>query len=206
MRTPIPVSRCGVTVGTNPRGRRMPRSTLPSGTALWGGGPPTGLARGDVHPALASPGLRERVRGLSLATGFDPQRPLVGDAHHLVRAAARDLLTDGQRTEARVAALDAAAASGIVAVHECAGPEIGGLDDWHELRTLSARHGVQVTGYWGQAVTSAAQARAGIEATGAAGLAGDLFGDGALGSRTAWLHEPYTDAADRVGTCYLDSE
>ena len=86
--------------------------------------------------------------------------------------AARDLLTDGQRTEARVAALDAAAASGIVAVHECAGPEIGGLDDWYELRTLSQAHGVQVTGYWGEAVTSPAQARAVIEDTGAAGLAG----------------------------------
>jgi predicted amidohydrolase YtcJ len=170
------------------------------------GGLPAYLARVDVHSALASTGLRERVPGLPSTTGFAEQRPLVADAHHLVRATARDLLTDGQRTEARVAALDAAAASGIVAVHECAGPEIGGLDDWHELRALSQAHGVQVTGYWGEAVTSAAQARALIEDTGAAGLAGDLFVDGALGSRTAWLHEPYTDAADRVGTCYLDSE
>jgi predicted amidohydrolase YtcJ len=170
------------------------------------GGRPAYLARVDVHSALASTGLRERVPGLPSATGFAEQRPLVADAHHLVRATARDLLTDSQRTEARVAALDAAAASGIVAVHECAGPEIGGLDDWHELRALSQAHGVQVTGYWGEAVTSPAQARALIEDTGAAGLAGDLFVDGALGSRTAWLNEPYTDAADRVGTCYLDSE
>ena len=170
------------------------------------GSRPAYLARVDVHSALASTGLRERVPGLPSATGFAEQRPLVADAHHLVRAAARDLLTDGQSTEARVAALDAAAASGIVAVHECAGPEIGGLDDWHELRTLSQAHGVQVIGYWGEAVTSPAQARAVIEDTGAAGLAGDLFVDGALGSRTAWLHQPYADAADRVGTCYLDPE
>jgi predicted amidohydrolase YtcJ len=167
-------------------------------------GRPAYLARVDVHSALASTGLRELVPGLASATGFAEQRPLTADAHHLVRAAARDLLTDAQRTEARMAALDAAAASGIVAVHECAGPEIGGLDDWHELLTLG--HGVQVTGYWGEPVTSAAQARAVIEDTGAAGLAGDLFVDGALGSRTAWLHEPYADAADRVGTCYLDPE
>ncbi len=170
------------------------------------GGRPAYLARVDVHSALASTGLRERVPGLPSTTGFAEQRPLVGDAHHLVRAAARDLLTDGQRAEARVAALDAAAAHGIVAVHECAGPEIGGLDDWQELRTLSRAHGVQVTGYWGEAVTSPAQARAAIEETGAAGLAGDLFVDGALGSRTAWLYEPYADAADRVGTCYLDPD
>jgi predicted amidohydrolase YtcJ len=170
------------------------------------GGRPAYLARVDVHSALASTGLRERVPGLPAATGFAEQRPLVADAHHLVRAAARDLLTDGQRTEARLAALNAAAANGIVAVHECAGPDIGGLDDWHELRTLSRAHGVEVTGYWGEAVTSPAQARAVIEDTGAAGLAGDLFVDGALGSRTAWLHEPYADAPDRTGTRYLDPE
>ncbi|HME74493.1 MAG TPA: amidohydrolase [Mycobacterium sp.] len=170
------------------------------------GGRPAYLARVDVHSALASTGLRARVPGLNEATGFDPQRPLIGDAHHLVRAAARDLLTDAQRAEARVAALDAVAASGIVAVHECAGPEIGGLDDWRELRTLGRAHGVQVIGYWGEAVDSPAEARAVIEDTGAAGLAGDLFVDGALGSRTAWLHEPYADARDRVGTCYLEPD
>jgi predicted amidohydrolase YtcJ len=62
---------------------------------------PAYLTRVDVHSALASTGLRERVSGLASATGFDEQRPLVGDAHHAVRAVARDLLTDGQRAEAR---------------------------------------------------------------------------------------------------------
>ena len=71
---------------------------------------PAYLARVDVHSALASTGLRQRVAGLASATGFDEQRPLVGDAHHAVRAVARDLLTDAQRAEARLAALDAAAA------------------------------------------------------------------------------------------------
>jgi predicted amidohydrolase YtcJ len=166
---------------------------------------PAYLARIDVHSALASTGLRARVPGLAGAAGFDGQRPLVGDAHHLVRAAARALLTDVQLAEARVAALDATAATGIVAVHECAGPEIGGLDDWQELHALSSRaRGVEVIGYWGEAVTSPAQARAVLDDTGAAGLGGDLFVDGALGSRTAWLHEPYTDAPGCVGTCYLD--
>jgi predicted amidohydrolase YtcJ len=158
---------------------------------------PAYLARVDVHSALASTGLRRRA-GAPLS-----EAPLVADAHHRVRAAARDLLTDAQRADARLAALDAAAAHGIVAVHECAGPEIGGLDDWRELHALD--HGVEVTGYWGEAVTSAAQARALVADTGAAGLAGDLFVDGALGSRTAWLRDPYDDA-DRCGTCYLDAD
>ena len=165
---------------------------------------PAYLARIDVHSALASTALRALVPGLSAVAGFDPHRPLSADAHHLVRAQARSLLTWRQRDEARRAALDAVAAAGIVAVHECAGPDIGGAEDWQELRAIE--HGVEVVGYWGEAVSSAAQARALIEATGAHGLAGDLFVDGALGSRTAWLCEPYTDAPDTRGNRYLDPD
>ncbi|RDH79270.1 amidohydrolase [Mycolicibacterium moriokaense] len=165
---------------------------------------PAYLARVDVHSAVASTALRRLVPGLSAARGYHPQRPLTADAHHLVRAAARDLLTPDQRAEARIAALDLAAANGIVAVHECAGPNIGGIADWQELR--STRHGVEVVGYWGEAVTDRGQAAGLMEATGARGLAGDLFVDGALGSRTAWLHEPYADAPDRCGNSYLDAE
>jgi hypothetical protein len=113
-------------------------------------------------------------------------------------------LTAEQLAQARTAALQAVAAAGIVAVHECAGPEIGGLDDWLQLRALD--HGVEVIGYWGEAVTTAAQARSLVARTGARGLAGDLFVDGAVGSHTAWLHEPYTDAPDRTGTCHLDPD
>src|SRR5947209_7220823 len=162
------------------------------------------LTRVDVHSALASTVLRRLVAELPAATGFSPDRPLVGDAHHLVRAVARDLLTAEQLAEARTAALQAAAAAGIVAVHECAGPQIGGLDDWLRLRDLG--EGVEIIGYWGQAVTTAAEAHALIAETRACGLAGDLFVDGALGSRTAWLHNPYADAPDRTGACYLDPE
>jgi predicted amidohydrolase YtcJ len=133
---------------------------------------------------------------------------VTSDAHHLVRAAARDRLTPQQRHHARLAALDAAAASGIVAVHECAGPDIGGLDDWHGVRNTD--HGVEVVGYWGEAVTTAEQARELIDTTGAGGLAGDLFVDGALGSHTAWLHQPYADAPDCspewTGNTYLDTD
>ncbi len=180
-----------------------PENTPPSTAELDAvlGDRPAYLARVDVHSALASTGLRRLVPEPSAAAAFPVEEPLAEDAHHLVRAVARDLLTAGQLAEARVAALDALAAAGIVAVHECAGPEIGGLDDWLQLRAID--HGVEVIGYWGEAVTTAAQARALKDQTGARGLAGDLFVDGALGSRTAWLHEPYADAPDRVGTCHL---
>jgi predicted amidohydrolase YtcJ len=55
-------------------------------------------------------------------------------------------------------------------------------------------------------VTSAEHAHELIDRTGARGLAGDLFVDGALGSRTAWLVAPYADAPDRCGNTYLDPE
>jgi predicted amidohydrolase YtcJ len=160
------------------------------------------LARVDVHSAAASTALRRVAPGLADAAGFDPQRPLTGDAHHAVRAAARDRLTPAQRRDARLAALDTAAALGIVAVHECAGPDIGGIDDWAEVR--DTHHGVEIVGYWGEHVTTAGQARDLIGETGARGLAGDLFVDGALGSRTAWLHQPYHDAPAQCGNAYLD--
>lgn len=167
-------------------------------------GLPVYLARVDVHSAAASTALRQRVSGLSATAGFDPERPLTGAAHHLVRAEARALLSWSQCDQARRAALDAAAAAGIVAVHECAGPAIGGAADWQELRATG--HPVEVVGYWGEPVSSAAQARALIEETGARGLAGDLFVDGALGSRTAWLCEPYADSPDTSGICHLDAD
>ncbi len=183
-----------------------PERVAPSTDDLDGvlGDRPAYLSRVDVHSAAASTALRRLAPGLADAAGFDPQRPLTGDAHHLVRAAARDTLTPEQRRRARLAALDAAAAYGIVAVHECAGPDIGGLDDWHELR--AADHGVEVIGYWGEAVSSPDAARDLIDATGAHGLAGDLFVDGALGSRTAWLHHPYSDAPACCGNTYLDPD
>ncbi|MBU8825893.1 amidohydrolase [Mycolicibacterium goodii] len=165
---------------------------------------PAYLARVDVHSAVATTALRRAVPDLAAASGFSPQGPLSAAAHHLVRAAARERLTRRQRHDARVAALDHAAAHGIVAVHECAGPDIGGLDDWLELRALD--HGVDVIGLWGEAARDVDHAKALIAETGAYGLAGDLFVDGALGSRTAWLHAPYNDAPHTCGNRYLDPD
>lgn len=183
-----------------------PGATPPSTDDLDGvvGGRPTYLARVDVHSAVASTALRRMTSGLPAAPGFDAQRPLTADAHHMVRAAARNRLIPDQLARARLAALDLAAANGIVAVHECAGPDIGGLDDWTEL--WGTHHGVEIVGYWGEAVTERGQAETLVEMTGATGLAGDLFVDGALGSRTAWLHEPYADAPGRCGNTYLDAD
>ncbi|MEU0498271.1 amidohydrolase family protein [Mycobacterium sp. NPDC006124] len=185
---------------------RWPEPAAPTTADLDGllGDRPAYLARVDVHSAAATTALRRTVHGLTDATGYHDQLPLTAHAHHLVRAAARSSLTPAQRRHARVAALDAAASLGIAAVHECAGPDIGGVDDWRELRALP--HGVEVVGYWGEAVATAARARDLVEELQVRGLAGDLFVDGALGSRTAWLSEPYDDAPGCVGNAYLDGE
>ncbi|MBV8965621.1 MAG: amidohydrolase family protein, partial [Mycobacteriaceae bacterium] len=181
-----------------------PRPAAPSTDEIDAavGDRPAYVARIDVHSAGASSALRRLAAGLADHAGFRPQDPLTADAHHRVRAVARATLTPAQRATARTAALDAAAALGVVCVHECAGPDIGGHLDWQEIRDTD--HGVEVVGYWGQAVTSPDEATAVLAVTGARGLGGDLFVDGALGSRTAWLSEPYADAG-HCGNCYLDA-
>lgn len=141
-----------------------------------------------VAPGFVDSHIHLTGTGLTL-TGLDPTATLTAD----------------QLADARLAALDAAAAAGIVAVHDCAGPNSdGGLGDWRQLCALE--HGVEVIGYWGQAVRSATEARAVLDETGARGLAGDLCVDGSLGSRTALLHQPYADAPNCSGTRYLDAE
>ena len=161
------------------------------------------LTRVDAHSAAASTALRAAADPADLP-GYHPQQPLTAAAHHAVRGAARALLTPAQRARARAAALDDYAAHGIVAVHECGGPDISGRDDFTEL--LGTDHGVQVRGYWGEAVATAEQAGALLAVTGAHGLGGDLFVDGAFGSHTAWLTAPYTDRRDCCGTSYLTVE
>jgi predicted amidohydrolase YtcJ len=62
------------------------------------------LARVDVHSAVASTALRRLAPGLAEAHGYSASEPLSGDAHHLVRAAARDGLNAEQRRTAQRAA------------------------------------------------------------------------------------------------------
>ncbi len=159
------------------------------------------LARVDAHSAIVSTPLLRAVPAITEATGFTRGEPLRGDAHHRVRGAALGSLDRARRDLARRAALDAAAANGIAAVHECAGPDISSAQDVRELLEFS--HGVEVRAYWGQAVRTAEQARALVRELGVHALGGDLFVDGSIGSHTAWLRAPYADR-DTDGTGYLD--
>ncbi|MFF4357778.1 amidohydrolase [Streptomyces sp. NPDC001604] len=176
-----------------PGGRPPTRAELDEAT----GGRPLYLSRIDVHSAVVTTALLDLAHGVAAADG-----PLTAGAHHAVRAAAFAAVTPAQRTEAQRTALAHAASLGVGSVHECAGPEISSEDDFTGLLRLAAEEpGPRVIGYWAE------QAEEGVEKArelGAVGAAGDLFVDGALGSHTACLHTPYTDA-DHTGTAYLDA-
>ncbi|RKN44754.1 amidohydrolase [Streptomyces hoynatensis] len=166
------------------------------------GGRPLYLSRVDAHSALASTALMDRVPGLTRREGWREDGPLTGDAHHAVRRAADAGITPRQRAAAQRAALTRAAALGIGAVHECAGPEISSEEDLAALLALAAAEPLpRVFGYWGGLVTDAKEAER-VRERGAVGAAGDLFADGSLGSHTAHLREPYADAPHH-GTAHL---
>ncbi|MEH0401725.1 amidohydrolase [[Kitasatospora] papulosa] len=175
---------------------RWPEQRPPSRRELdeAAGGRALYLPRVDVHSAVVTTALLDLVPGVTGRTGYHPDGPLTGDAHHAVRAAAHGAVTPAQRARAQRAALAHAASLGIGTVHECAGPEISDEEDFTALLGLASEQpGPRVFGYWAEPVDDAKGARR-IRELGAVGAAGDLFVDGSLGSHTALLHEPYADA------------
>jgi len=162
------------------------------------------LSRVDVHSALASGALMASTSRLEQVDGYDAAGWLRRQAHHAVREAALGFLTGGQRADAQRHMLRTAASLGIAAVHEMNGPQIGGIDDVRSLLAVAAESGVpEVVVYWGQVAASG-----GIDTLrelGAHGAGGDLFVDGAVGSRTACLRSPYSDS-DTHGALYLHAD
>ncbi|HEX8768005.1 MAG TPA: amidohydrolase family protein, partial [Jatrophihabitans sp.] len=172
------------------------------------------LARTDAHSAVVSSALLAAVPGITGLDGFAPDGRLTKAAHHAARAVARTAITAGQRAELQRVALRHAAAHGIAAVHEMAGPEISSAEDLAGLLALvaaeeSGQPYPEVFGYWGELHGAAAAAE-----LGAIGAGGDLFCDGSIGSHTAGLLQPYADlpagrspaAADRGYLRYATEE
>ncbi|WP_308257791.1 amidohydrolase [Pseudonocardia lacus] len=168
-------------------------------------GAPVYLSRIDVHSALVSSALLDRAPAAVGARGF-ADAALSTQAHHHVRRAALAAVDEATRGAAQRAFLADAAARGVGVVHECAGPDISSVADLAALLALSAELGTRVVGYWGQPVRTATEARDLLAATGAHGLAGDLFADGSLGSRTAALRAPYRDEPTHCGHRYLEPD
>jgi len=163
------------------------------------------LSRVDVHSALVSSALVARAPDARSLEGFDATGPVTKAAHSALREAALVRVHPANRRAAHVATLNDAAAHGIVSVHEMSGPSIGGADDFRELLATAAEfNGTRVFGYWGQ--TAAAGGIEMARELGAIGVGGDLFVDGSLGSHTARLSEPYSDAPASHGKQYLSVE
>lgn len=184
-----------------PEGRPPTRQEIDRAT--WGS--VAYLSRVDVHSAAVSSALAAAVPGLAAFRGYDPSGPVSREAHHAVRDAALASLSQNQRLSAQAFLRARCAELGIVAVHEMAGPTISSEDDLTGLLQLAATEpGPLVTGYWGELAALGGIDRA--RSMGAIGVAGDLFVDGAIGSRTASLCQPYSDAPETSGAAYLDAE
>ncbi len=165
-------------------------------------GAPAYLARVDVHSAVVSTALLDRCPDARDRTGFDVSGHLRLEAHHVLRRAAQAAITAGQREVAQRATRSHAAEYGIAAIHEMAGPDISGRDDLEALLHLAhTEPGPEVVGYWGELGKTDIVTELGL-----AGAAGDLFCDGAFGSHTAALHEPYQDAQHTCGALYFSDE
>ncbi|GAB2607566.1 amidohydrolase [Paractinoplanes abujensis] len=153
------------------------------------------LSQASVHSALASPALLA-------AAGLPTGESLVKEAdHHAVRALALNDLTPAQRTAAQRTALTRMASLGIAAVHECGGPGTSSEADLTSVLALSGQGLPQVFGYWGE-LGGALKAKE----LGAVGAAGDLYADGALGSRTASVREPFRDGHRGCGEAFVSAE
>jgi predicted amidohydrolase YtcJ len=156
------------------------------------------LTQASVHSALVSSAFLSVARG---SDGFDESGLVREDAHHAVRAVAFGTLSAAQRTDAQRTALRHAASLGVAAVHECGGPGTSSEADFTGLLALAGQELPEVYGFWGE-LMAAAKAKE----LGAVGAGGDLYADGALGSRTARLSEPYRDGDGGCGVAFVTAE
>ncbi|AEH09758.1 Amidohydrolase 3 [Candidatus Protofrankia datiscae] len=178
-----------VVLGTNWDETAWPEGRPPTAAELdrAAGGVAVYLSRVDGHGAVVSSALAARC-GAPGRPGWLGDGRCRGEAHHAARAAAYDSVSAGQRRAAQRQVRAHAAALGIAALHEMAGPEVSSADDLSDLLALAAAEpGPVVHGYWAGEIDTAVALGAGI--------GGDLFVDGSLGSRTAALRAPYADAA-----------
>jgi predicted amidohydrolase YtcJ len=180
---------------------------------------PVYLARVDSHSALVTRASFDHAsmsRPVLLST--DPG--LVKGPERTEMAAVFNSLTESESQEAAERGLAAFARTGHVAVVENAAPHLGGIRDLVSLKAASLDSPFpEVYAYWGELAETAEGAEAAVRALEDAlgrpdvprwvlGLAGDLNIDGSIGSRTAALREPYTDAEINAesGLAYLTPE
>lgn len=180
--------------GWDESGWAVPRPPTAAQLDRAAGGRRVYLSQASIHSAVCSSALLAAAPQVAAAPGYDESGWVRRDAHHVVREMARASIGVAQRVAAQRVALARAAELGIAAVHECGGPGISDEADFTGLLALSGDGVPEVYGYWGELLGAARAAELGAVAAG-----GDLFADGALGSRTAHLSQPYADADPAAG-------
>lgn len=157
------------------------------------------LSRVDGHSAIASHGMLAQTPGIEALEGWSESGRLERDAKRLASDRLGNLDGPTQRLKAARTAVSAMAAVGIGAFHENAAPHIGPEWELALVRQAADEAGLGLTAYWGEL-----GAYDKVASLGVAGLAGDLNADGAVGSRTAAVRDPYTDLHEHCGHGYLD--
>jgi predicted amidohydrolase YtcJ len=154
--------------------------------------------RVDGHSAVISSALAA-ASGARNHPGWNDSGLVTREAHHAARDTFHAGISPADRRADIDAALSAAAAAGIGLVHENGGPTLSSEADFADVLAAGDRgQGPEVVGYWAELVGDEPSARALVSRVGARGLAGDIFIDGSIGSRTASLREPYVDGQHSV--------
>ncbi len=181
-----------VVIGAGWDETRWPERILPTADELERVAPGRRLylSRVDGHSAIVSHALLAETPQVRTEEGWAAAGRLERRAKHTVSDKLADLDGPEQRLDAARRAVAALAAYGIGAFHENAAPHIGPEYELDLVRRAAAEGGLHVTAYWGEL-----GAFDKVERLGVAGLAGDLVADGAVGSRTASMH----DAVRRPG-------
>ncbi|MGI8994089.1 MAG: amidohydrolase [Nocardioidaceae bacterium] len=160
------------------------------------------ISRVDSHSSVVSSALLDRDPSIAQRDGWHGDGVVERDAHHAVRTITHGLWTTADREQALRAALTHAASRGLTCVHEVNAPHIAPYADFAALRAIADTTTVsEVVPYWGAFRGGDAD----LTGDGLLGFAGDLCVDGAVGSRTACMHEAYADA-DTSGHLYLNRE
>lgn len=191
----------GVVLGHGWDESAWPESRPPSRAELdrAGLGLPVYLSRADLHSAVVSSALAASA-GCDELPGWHDDGLVTFQAHERARAATRQVSDSRRETLCRTA-LHAAAARGVVSLHEQSVPA---LDTREGLRALlelceDPSSGLPgIVGYRAELCETVRDARALLlELPGVTGIGGDLTVDGSLGSRSAALRLPYADAEGR---------
>ncbi len=167
------------------------------------GGRAVTLSRKDGHSALVDRTTLQaaplaRSEGVDRGPNGAPTGLLRREANKIARRWAVGAMSEVELVQARQAAAEQAARSGIASIHEMGGPDSMGAADFDAWRF--GVWPVEVIAYWG-----GLDLRFVIERD-LKQIGGDIWLDGSLGSHTAALSEPYTDDPRTRGHLEIDDE